>query len=65
MVAIAGNTRPKAEVLPMDPTTVLVTSLKVVAHTLDRVYGNQHAAPQMGVQSMLRGCLNWRHKQPW
>ena len=29
MVAIAGNTGPKTKGVPMDPTTVLVTDLKV------------------------------------
>ena len=65
VVAIAGNTGLKVEGVPMDPSTVLVTDLKVVAHTQEREYGNQHAAPQMGVQMMLRGSLNWGHQQLW
>ena len=65
MVAIAGNIGPKVEGVPMDPTTVLETGLKVVAHTPERLYGNWHAVPQMGVQLMLRESLKWRHQQPW
>ena len=64
-VATVDSIVPMEEGVPRDPTTVLVAGSMVVAHTLEWEYGNLHAAPQMGVQMMLRGSLNWGHQQPW
>ena len=65
VVATADNIVAMEGEVPKDSTTVLVSVPVKVAHTPAWEYGNQHAAPGVGVQMMLRDSPLERHQQLW